>query len=163
MTRARLLYRSEPNALDLDAPFYAIDSSLIDLSLALSPWANWTGTDGAVKLHTQLDLRGPLPRQACRHRRRAWRRDLARLAAHRAGRLLHHGSWLRGPLRRLRRLHQGGAFFVVRERDDVRRYGTQSRPVDRSKPLRSERTIRFCGEDFRKHWPDRCVASASST
>jgi hypothetical protein len=61
MTRARLLYRSEPNALDLDAPLYAIDSSLIDLSLALSPWANWTGTDAAVKLHTQLDLRVPLP------------------------------------------------------------------------------------------------------
>ena len=57
-------------------------------------------------------------------------------------------------LRRLRRLHQGGAFFVVRERDDVRRYVTQSRPVDRSKPLRSDRTIRFCGEDFRKHWPE---------
>jgi hypothetical protein len=61
MTRARALYRSEPNALDLEAPLYAIDSALIDLSLALCPWTNWTGSDAAVKLHTQLDLRGPLP------------------------------------------------------------------------------------------------------
>ena len=57
-------------------------------------------------------------------------------------------------LRRLRRLHQGGDFFVVRERDDVRRYVAQSRPVDRSGPLRSDQTIPFCGEDSRKHWPE---------
>lgn len=153
MTRARLLYRCEPNALDLDAPLYAIDSSLIDLSLALCPWANWTGSDSAVKLHTQLDLRGPLP---------------ARLAVTEGAR--GDVTWLdslpiepgafyimdRGyvDLRRLRRLHQGGAFFVVRERDDVRRYVAQSRPVDRSGPLRSDQTIRFGGEDSRKHWPE---------
>ena len=39
----------------------AIDSSLIDLSLALCPWANFTGVKAALKLHTALDLRGPVP------------------------------------------------------------------------------------------------------
>jgi hypothetical protein len=61
IARARRLYADEPGVLDLDAPVYAVDSTLIDLSLALCPWANWTGTDAAVKLHTLLDLRGPLP------------------------------------------------------------------------------------------------------
>jgi hypothetical protein len=51
----------EPNALDLDVPVIAVDSSTIDLSLALCPWANGTGTDAAVKLHAALDLRGPIP------------------------------------------------------------------------------------------------------
>jgi len=35
---------------------YAVDSSL-----ALYPWANWTGSDAAVKPHASLDLRRPLP------------------------------------------------------------------------------------------------------
>ena len=47
--------------LDLQAPVYALDSTFVDLSLALCPWANWTGTDATVKLHTMLDLRGSLP------------------------------------------------------------------------------------------------------
>ena len=55
MPRARELYQTEPNAVDLDTPVYAIDSSLIDLSLALCPWANWTGDYAGVKLHTSLD------------------------------------------------------------------------------------------------------------
>ena len=61
MQRARKLYEDEPGILDLAAKVYALDASVIDLSLALCPWANWTGTDAAVKLHTLLDLRGPLP------------------------------------------------------------------------------------------------------
>lgn len=44
----------------LDVPVYAVDSRLIDLRLALCPWANWTGTDAAVRLHLSPDLRGPL-------------------------------------------------------------------------------------------------------
>ncbi len=37
MDRARRLYRNEPRVLDLDVPVYAVDSTLIDLSLALCP------------------------------------------------------------------------------------------------------------------------------
>lgn len=61
MQRARSLYRDEPMAVDLAGDLYALDATMIDLSLAICPWANWTGTDAAVKMHTMLDLRGPLP------------------------------------------------------------------------------------------------------
>jgi len=37
MVRARRLYQHEPNALEMDATIYALDASLIDLSLALCP------------------------------------------------------------------------------------------------------------------------------
>jgi len=60
MRRARGLYQDEPAVLDLEMSFYVVDSTLINLSLALCPWANWTGTDAAVKPHTVLDLRGTL-------------------------------------------------------------------------------------------------------
>jgi hypothetical protein len=36
---------------------YALDSTTIDLCLALVPWARFRTRKGAVKLHTLLDLR----------------------------------------------------------------------------------------------------------
>src|SRR5688572_5462837 len=39
--RARKWYSDEPAAIDLDAASYAIDSTMIELSLALCPWADW--------------------------------------------------------------------------------------------------------------------------
>ena len=49
--QARRLYADDPAVLaDLES-IYALDASIIDLSLALCPWANWTGRDAAVKLH----------------------------------------------------------------------------------------------------------------
>jgi hypothetical protein len=61
MPKVRALYQTEPTALGLDVPVIAIDSSLIDLSRALCPWANFTGVKAALKLHTALDLRSPVP------------------------------------------------------------------------------------------------------
>jgi len=152
MRRARRLYQDEPNALALDATIYALDASLIDLSLTLCPWANWTGTDAAVKLHALLDLRGPLPAFVA-----------ITPAAFSEVRLLDDlpiepGSFYvmdRGyvDLRRLRRIAETGAFFVIRERTATRCYVTASRPVDRTTSLRSDQSIRFTGALSRRHWP----------
>jgi hypothetical protein len=153
MHRARLLYQDEPSVLDLEMPVYAVDSTLIDLSLALCPWANWTGSDAAVKLHTALDLRGPLPTflalTDAAQGDVVWLDDLP----------IEPGSFYvmdRGyiDLRRLRRIHQAGAFFVIRERRDVRHYVAASRPVDRSTSLRCDQSIRFNGWDAPRNWPD---------
>ena len=38
-----------------------MDASLIDLGLSLCPWARLDRERAALKLHTQLDLRGALP------------------------------------------------------------------------------------------------------
>jgi FOG: Transposase and inactivated derivatives len=153
ITRAREVYRDEPNVLDLQAPVYALDSTFVDLSLALCPWANWTGTDATVKLHTMLDLRGSLP-----------------VFAQISEGSFSDQQWLdhvpiepgcyfvmdRGyvDLARLQRIARCGAFFVIRERPDVKFYTAQSRFVDRTTSLRSDQTIRFNGPCGSKHWPD---------
>jgi hypothetical protein len=153
MKRARGLYEDEPNVLGIDATVYALDASLIDLSLALCPWANWSGTDAAVKLHTLLDLRGPLP-------------AFVAITEGNINEMLlmdelpiEPGSFYimdRGyvDLRRLRRIAQAGAFFVIRERADVRYYVTASRPVDRTTSLRSDQSIRFNGWDSKYTFPE---------
>lgn len=153
IARAQQVYRDEPNVLDLEAPVYALDSTFIDLSLALCPWANWTGADATVKLHTMLDLRAALPVFAQisegSYADVLWLDEVP----------VPPGSYLvmdRGYIdfRRLRRIAQAGAFFVIRERPDVKFYTAQSRPVDRSTALRSDQTIRFNGTVASKLWPE---------
>ena len=59
--RARQLYLEEPFGVDLENTVYALDATTIDLCLALFPWAHFRKNKGAIKLHTLLDLRGPIP------------------------------------------------------------------------------------------------------
>ena len=61
IARARRLYADEPLDVDLKQTVYALDSTTIDLSLKLFPWAKFRTTKAAIKLHTLLDLRGPIP------------------------------------------------------------------------------------------------------
>lgn len=58
---ARPMYASEDLGLDLDNTVFALDASTIDLCLSMFPWAPFQSTKAAVKLHTLLDLRGPIP------------------------------------------------------------------------------------------------------
>src|SRR2546430_9504286 len=61
ITTARALYVREPMGVDLDQTLYALDSTTIDLCLALLPWAKFRKHKAAVKMHTLLDLRGNIP------------------------------------------------------------------------------------------------------
>ena len=58
---ARPLYAHDPIGIDLDQTLYALDSTTIDLSLSLFPWAKFRKRKAAVKMHTLLDLRGNIP------------------------------------------------------------------------------------------------------
>ena len=58
---ARPLYANDPIGVDLDQSLYALDSTTIDLCLALFPWARFRKHKAAVKMHTLLDLRGNIP------------------------------------------------------------------------------------------------------
>jgi IS4 transposase len=142
MRRAARLYT--PPSADDELPLlsYALDASLIELSLALFPWANWQHTDAAVKLHTLLSLRGPLP---------VW-------AAVTEGSLpdskmldqlpLQKGAFYvldRGYLdfRRLARLHLAGAFFVVRSKCHVRVRVLHRHTVNKALGLRSDQLVQL--------------------
>jgi len=58
---ARPLYVNDPLGVDLVQALYALDSTTIDLCLAVFPWARFRKHKGAVKKHTLLDLRGNIP------------------------------------------------------------------------------------------------------
>ena len=58
---ARKLYVHDDFGVDLDNTVYALDTTTIDLSLSVFPWAHFRKTKAAVKMHTQMDLRGNIP------------------------------------------------------------------------------------------------------
>lgn len=111
------------------------------------------GTDAAMKLHLSLvDLLGPLPAFVAITRAERgdviWLDDLP----------IEPGSFHvmdRGYIdfRRLRRIAQAGAFFVIRDRPDVLYYVAASRPVDRSDVLRFDQSMRFNGSCAPRGWP----------
>src|SRR6195256_2173140 len=59
--RARKLYLKDDFGLDLANTVYALDSTTIDLCLSLVPGAHFPSAKTAGKMHTLLDLRGPIP------------------------------------------------------------------------------------------------------
>ncbi len=61
IARARPLYATEDWGLDLEQTVYAFDSTTLDLCLALFPWARFRQHKAAIKFHTLLDVRGPIP------------------------------------------------------------------------------------------------------
>ena len=56
IAEARKLYANDTFAVDLDNTVYALDTTTIDLSLKVFPWAHFRTTKVAVKMHTQIDL-----------------------------------------------------------------------------------------------------------
>ena len=61
MQRARREYANTELAIDVDNAVYALDASIVDLTLSLFPWAKFRKAKGAIKLHALLDLRGNIP------------------------------------------------------------------------------------------------------
>lgn len=139
--RARRLYNEDTNGLDIDEMVYAIDSTTIDLCLSLFPWATFRRTKGAIKLHTQIDLKGPIP--VFIHITSGSAQDFQFLdrIAFEAGSIyvLDRGYMDFG---RLYAIHKAGAFFVTRAKVNTSFYVCKSRNVDKSTGLRCDQIIR---------------------
>ena len=89
---ARALYVDDPLAVDLANTVYALDATIVNLCLSVFPWARYRRRDGAIKLHTQLDLRGSIPTVV--HIAEG-NRGPPRRSGDRSGGHLHHGPRLR--------------------------------------------------------------------
>ncbi len=154
IVRARRLYADEPLAIDLDATVYALDSTTIDLCLSLFRWARFRRTKSAIKLHTLLDLRGPIP--AFIHISDGKLHDVHALDQM----PIEAGSFYvmdRGYLNfaRLYVLHQFGAFFVIRAKRSLRYVRVHSMPVEKNSHVRSDQIIDLAIALSRQGYPER--------
>jgi hypothetical protein len=137
ITKARKLYAAEDLGVDLENTIYALDSTTIDLSLTLFPWAHFRKTKAGVKMHTQIDLKGPIP--TCIHVTEARQHDVLWLDAL----VFEPGAFYvmdRGYMdfARLGKIAAVGAFFVTRAKDNLRFSRQCSLPVDYESGVRSD-------------------------
>jgi Domain of unknown function (DUF4372)/Transposase DDE domain len=150
--RARKLYIADDIGLDLVNTVYALDSTTIDLCLSLFPWADFRSTKAAVKMHTLLDLRGPIPSFIHVSNGKmgdALALDLITLEA---------GSIYvmdRGYIdfRRLYVIHQAGAFFVTRTKTNMKYHRVYSHAVDKTTGVGADQSIVLDGFYTKRDYP----------
>jgi hypothetical protein len=153
IAHARRLYAADGFGVALEQTAYALDSTTIDLCLALFPWAKFRRRKGAVKLHTLLDLRGNIP---CFVRiTHGKTHDVKALDAL----VIEAGAFYvmdRGYLDfgRLHRITMCLAFFVIRGKKNLDYTRRSYRRVDKATGLRSDQTIILDGAKTSKSYPE---------
>jgi hypothetical protein len=152
--QARKLYACDDFAVELDATAYALDATTIDLCLSLFPWARFRKTKAAIKVNTLMDLRGSIPTlisitEGKRHEVN-WLDDL----------IFEAGSFYivdRGYLdfQRLYRIHQAGAFFIIRAKDRMKFCRLHSQPIDETSGVRCDQIISLTGQNSATDYPEK--------
>lgn len=149
---ARPLYAKESLGCDLDATVYALDSTTIALCLSVFPWARFQTTNGAVKLHTLLDLRGSIPTFVeVSDGKHSDVSILDQIPPEAGSFYVMDRGYLH--LARLHAFHRAGAFFVTRTKADIQMHRRTSRAIDKTTGLRSDQTV-IPPAALRKHYPE---------
>jgi hypothetical protein len=152
--RARTLYMDDPFGEELRLSAYALDSTTIDLCLAMFPWARFRQRKGAVKMHTLLDLHGNVPTFV-------WISDGKLADVKILDQLIPEaGSFYvvdRGyvDFERLHRFTAASAFFVTRTKDNVQFKRLTSRRKESADGVTSDQIVVLATADSRKHYPDK--------
>ena len=149
---ARRLYAGDVFAVELENTVYALDTTTIDLSLKVFRWAHFRTTKAAVKMHTQIDLRGNIPSFIHVSDGKMHEVNVLDLI------MPEPGSFTimdRGFLdfARLYRMTQAGAFFVIRPKSNTLFKRVYSRTVDKTTGLRCDQTVRLTGVKSQDDYP----------
>jgi hypothetical protein len=154
MLRARREYASTELSIDVDNAVYALDASIIDLTLSLFPWAKFRKTKGAIKLHAMLDLRGNIPAFATitdgkvHDVKAAPQVPIEADGIYVVDRGYVDFAWLWS-------IHRADAFFVTRLKKSIKWSRVISHPVDKSLGLRCDQEILLSTKRLRELYPSR--------
>jgi len=152
---ARALYGdTDDTNLGLSNNIYAVDASTIDLCLSVFWWTPFRKTKAAIKLHTQVDIKCAIP-----------------TFIHISDGKMHEVNSLdivdyeinsfyifdKGytDFDRFFQLHQKGAFFVIRAKDNLSYRRLYSRQVDKSLGLKFDQTILLLTPKSSKDYPEK--------
>jgi len=154
IARARKLYVNDSFGVDLNKTVYALDSTTIDLCLSVFPWARFRKRKGAIKLHTLLDLRGPIPAFI----------SVTDGSVHDVNVLdelvIEPGSFYvidRAYIdfERLYRLKEQSGFFITRTKKNFQYRRIYSHPVDKSLGLICDQTVSLTGFYSKQYYPEK--------
>lgn len=140
--------------LVIDGNVYAFDSTIIDLCLSVFWWATFRKTKGGIILHTLYDIKTSIP--SFIHVSSASVHDMNALD------LLHYepGAYYildRGYVdyKRLFRIHQSSAYFVVRAKKDLQFKRMYSREVNKDNGVLPDQTGKLTGYYQVKSYPEK--------
>ena len=152
IARARLLYAHDSFGAELQLSAYALDSTTIDLCLAMFPWARFRERKGAVKMHTLIDLHGNIPLFVCVTDGKVHDVNiLDQIAAEPGAFYVMDRGYL--DFERLYRLTLVAAFFVTRTKENVLLQRRYSHAVDHTSGVRSDHTVVLTAPGSLKHYP----------
>ena len=155
INKARKLYINENDfQIDLDGTPYALDSTVIEMSLNIFPWANFEKGHAAVKIHTQLDLRANIPSFFLITEAKMHDVNLLDILK------LEPGSYYvmdRGyyDFERLYRIHKQGSYFIIRAKKSISATRLYSKKVDKQTGLRCDQIIRLNQFYSKKYYPEK--------
>ena len=152
--RARTLYGCQNlDGLEFENTVYALDSTTVDLCLEVFWWAKFRKHKAAIKLHTLFDVRCQIP--CFVHITDGLSHDVNVLDILEFERdafyVMDRGylDWAR-----LSHIHDSGAFFVIRAKKNMAFERLYSHPIDKSKGLRCDQTIRLANYKAALSYPE---------
>jgi Transposase DDE domain/Domain of unknown function (DUF4372) len=153
--RARKLYlNSNDFSIDLKGTPYALDSTVIKLSLGLFKWAKFKKETSAVKVHTQLDLRGNIPSFFLITEAKIHDVNLLDILEFEEGAyyIMDRGYI---DFKRLYRIHQKKAFFIIRSKSSTSFIRLYSQKTDKISGVRCDQIIKFKQFYATKNYPEK--------
>lgn len=152
--KARRLYKKENEfTIELDNAVYVLDSTIIDLCLATFKWAYFELKKSAVKIHTQLDLKGNIPSFFLITKAKTHDVNFLDKMKYETDAIyiMDRGYF---DFQRLYVIHEQHAFFIIRAKNSLSFQRLYSHAVDKRTGLRCDQTIRLKQFYARKRYPE---------
>jgi len=155
IVRARQLYTKDNDfSIDLKNSIYVLDSTVIDLCLATFKWAYFELQKSAVKVNTQLDLKGNIPSFFLITKAKTHDVNfLDKLVYEKDAVYIMDRGYL--DFNRLYTIYQQAAFFIVRAKASLSFQKIHSNKVDKNIGLRCDQTIKLKHFYSHKNYPEK--------
>jgi len=153
--KARKLYSNNNDFnIELNGAVYALDSTVIELCLATFKWAYFEKGHSAVKIHTQLDLRGNIPSFFLITKAKVHDVNFLDVLEFEVGAfyIMDRGYF---DFERLFKINQENAFFVIRAKTSLSFERIYSNKVNKLTGLRCDQIIKLKHFYSRKYYPEK--------
>src|SRR3989337_2778854 len=129
---AKQLYVGDQGEVELTNEVFAIDATVIDMCLSVFSWAKFRSTKAAIKLHTQLNVKTAIPEFIHITTGKVHEVNVMDIISFQRDSfyVLDRGYT---DFKRLFHIHQSGAFFIIRAKDNLNFKRIKSNTADKSK------------------------------
>jgi Domain of unknown function (DUF4372)/Transposase DDE domain len=140
--------------LNIDGNVYAVDSTTIDLCLSVFWWAKFRKHKGAIKLHTQFDIKSDIPHFVHFSDGSVHDVNVMDILVYEPGSFY---VFDRGyvDFSRLYNIHKKFAWFVTRAKENMNYRRLYSNKVDKSKGIKVDQVIKLNNYYAAKDYPDK--------